>query len=265
MGPTRRGSSSQPRAQVVTRRNVPQAPSSARGGISAAAGADQENAFDGGGIRRQPAGAMPVDPALLLAYLAACLILVLTPGPDLMFVLGQALAGGARRGWAAVTGICCGALCHILLASLGVAALLAAEPALFAALRVAGAGYLLWLGVQALRDARRGAPVLAPGGPARHVVLQGMLTNLLNPKVALFFLAFLPQFVAPGRAPAWAQMLLLGPLLPLLAIPFFALVIEGAGRAASALSRSARATRWLHGIAGSIFLGLGLRLLLDRR
>ena len=92
-----------------------------------------------------------------------------------------------------------------------------------------------------------------------------MLTNLLNPKVALFFLAFLPQFVAPGLAPAWLQMLLLGPLLPLLAVPLFAVLIAGAGRAVSRLNRSARATRWLNGLAGTIFLGLGLRLLLDRR
>ena len=208
---------------------------------------------------------MPLDPTLLLTYLAACVVLILTPGPDLMFILGQTLAGGARRGWAAALGICCGALGHILLAALGVAALVAAEPALFAALKLAGAAYLLWLGVGALRDAARGTPALRPAAPARHVVMQGALTNLLNPKVALFFLAFLPQFVAPDRAPPAVQMLLLGPLLPLLALPVFAVVIAGAGRAAERLGRSARAGRWLNGIAGSIFLALGARLLLDRR
>jgi threonine/homoserine/homoserine lactone efflux protein len=224
---------------------------------------------------------MPLDPALLAAYLLACLVLVLTPGPDMMFVLGQTLSGGPRRGWAAVLGIVCGAFCHIAAAALGVAAILAAEPMLFALLRLAGAAYLVWLGFGALRAAWRGEAGIAPattpsaaapprlqGRPLRgqgRIVLQGMLTNLLNPKVALFFLAFLPQFVAPGLAPAWLQMLLLGPLLPLLALPLFAVLIAGAGRAVGRLNRSARATRWLNGLAGTIFLGLGLRLLLDRR
>ena len=208
---------------------------------------------------------MPLDPALLATYLAACVVLILTPGPDLMFILGQTLAGGPRRGWAAALGVCLGALGHIGLAAAGVAALLAAEPALFAALRLAGAGYLIWLGIGALRDAYRGSPALRPAAPARHVVLQGALTNLLNPKVALFFVAFLPQFVSPGRASPAVQMLLLGPLLPILALPVFALVIAGAGRAADRLGRSARAGRWLNGAAGVIFVGLGARLLLDRR
>lgn len=233
--------------------------------------------------RRRPAQkatAMPLDPALLAAYLLACLVLVLTPGPDMMFVLGQTLSGGPQRGWAAVLGIVCGAFCHIAAAALGVAAILAAEPMLFALLRLAGAAYLVWLGLGALRAAWRGEAGIAPAAPSAgaaprfqgghlrgqgRIVLQGMLTNLLNPKVALFFLAFLPQFVAPGLAPAWLQMLLLGPLLPLLAVPLFAVLIAGAGRAVGRLNRSARATRWLNGLAGTIFLGLGLRLLLDRR
>jgi threonine/homoserine/homoserine lactone efflux protein len=208
---------------------------------------------------------MPIDPALFATYLLACLVVVLAPGPDMMFVLGQTLAGGARRGWAAALGIYCGALVHILAAALGVAAILAAEPAFFAALRLAGGAYLVWLGIQSLHAAWKGAPVLQPAAAVRRVVLQGALTNITNPKVALFFLAFLPQFVSPGRAPEWLQMLLLGPILPLMSVPFFALLIAGAATAATRLSRSARAARWLHGAAGTIFLGLGARLLLARR
>ncbi|HEY8611284.1 MAG TPA: LysE family translocator [Roseomonas sp.] len=212
---------------------------------------------------------MPVDPALLLACVLASIVVVLSPGPDMMFVLGQTLSGGRRRGWAAALGIYCGALVHLLAAALGVAALLAAEPALFTALRLAGGAYLVWLGVQSVRAAWAGAAVELPSTvPARRVVLQGALTNLTNPKVALFFLAFLPQFVAPegeaGRAPEWVQMLILGPILPLLSVPLFALLIAGAAKAAARLSRSARAARWLHGVAGTIFLGLGARLLVSR-
>lgn len=225
---------------------------------------DQQNSFDPLVASRHEA-AMPVDPALLLACVLASIVVVLSPGPDMMFVLGQTLAGGARRGWAAAIGIWCGATLHVLAAALGVAALLAASPALFTVLRLAGAAYLVWLGIGALRAAWQGAPVAVPSAVAtRRVVLQGALTNLTNPKVALFFLAFLPQFVAPGRAAPWVQMLLLGPLLPLLSVPFFAALIAGAGRASARLARSAHAARWLHGAAGAIFLGLGARLLVQR-
>lgn len=207
---------------------------------------------------------MPVDPDLLAGYLLASLVLVVTPGPDMAFVLGQTLAGGARRGWAATAGVYAGVCVHIGLAAAGVAALLAAHPALFTALRIAGAAYLAWLGLQALRAAFRG------GGEGGHAAAgatslgaafrQGFATNLLNPKVGLFFLAFVPLFVDPARSPAWLQMLVLGPMLPAIALPFYALLIPGAARVAGRL-RASSAARWLDGAAGALFLGLGIRLL----
>ncbi len=217
---------------------------------------------------------MPVDPHLLLAYLAACAVLIVTPGPDMLFVVAQTLRGGTARGWAAALGVFVGTFGHVALAALGLAALLAASPKLFLAARVAGAVYLLWLGVSALRSALRPGGgeggTAAPGPPAvvgagrglGAAFRQGMVTNLLNPKVALFFLAFLPQFVAPDRAPARLQMLLLGPLLPLFALPFFGALIAAAGRAASVL---AKARRWLDAAAGAVFVGLGVRVLLAPR
>jgi len=205
---------------------------------------------------------MPLDTHLFLAFLVAAWVLILTPGPDMLFVIGQTLAGGARRGWAAMFGITTGAMVHIALAASGVAALLAASPALFDALRLAGAAYLLWLAYGALRSAWRGGGRLQPAAPARAAFRDGLVTNLTNPKVILFFLAFLPQFVDAGRAPAWLQMAILGPLVPLMAMPVFALLIAGADRAATRLSRMAR---WLDGVAGVLFLALGLRLLVGGR
>lgn len=208
--------------------------------------------------------AMPVDPNLLAGYLLACVVLVLTPGPDMAFVLAQTISGGARRGWAATIGVFTGATVHILAAAAGVAALVAANPVLFTALRVIGALYLLWLGVQAIRAALRGQGGLGDGGvPATSLFAawrQGFLTNLLNPKVGLFFLAFVPLFVDPARSAPWVQMLILGPLLPAISIPFFAVLIAGASRIAHRLRASA-AGRWLDGAAGTLFLGLGVRLL----
>ena len=207
---------------------------------------------------------MPVDPNLLAGYLLACLVLVLTPGPDMAFVLGQTLSGGARRGWAATIGVFSGATVHILAAAAGVAALVAANPILFTGLRVVGALYLLYLGCHAIRAALRGVGGLGEGGaPTMSLAAawrQGFLTNLLNPKVGLFFLAFLPLFVDPARSAPWLQMLILGPLLPAISIPFFAVLIAGASRIAGRL-RASSAGRWLDGAAGTLFLGLGVRML----
>lgn len=129
---------------------------------------------------------------------------------------------------------------------------------------LAGALYLLVLGLQAIRAALR-APA-APGEDAPPAVSLaaafrlGFVTNLLNPKVGLFFLAFVPLFVDPGRSPAWVQMLVLGPLLPAIALPFYALLTPAAARIAGRL-RASSAGRWLDGAAGTLFVGLGIRLL----
>jgi threonine/homoserine/homoserine lactone efflux protein len=207
---------------------------------------------------------MPVDPNLLSGYLLACVVLVLTPGPDMAFVLGQTLSGGARRGWAATIGVFTGATVHILAAAAGVAALVAANPLLFTGLRVIGALYLLYLGFHAIRAAFRGAGGLGEAGAPTASLFaawrQGFLTNLLNPKVGLFFLAFVPLFVDPTRSAPWVQMLILGPLLPAISIPFFAVLIAGAARIAGRL-RASSAGRWLDGAAGTLFVGLGVRML----
>jgi threonine/homoserine/homoserine lactone efflux protein len=222
-----------------------------------------------GGVRH-PRRAMPLDPALFVAFLVAAWVLILVPGPDMLFLLGQTLAGGPRRGMAAMAGIVTGAMIHIAAATAGIAALVAASPLLFAGLQALGAAYLLWLGIGALRAAWRGeagpaAPDAAAAGAVRTAYRKGLLTNLTNPKVALFFLAFLPQFVAPDRAaPPWLQMLLMGPLVPLMAAGAYAPLILGAGRLRRWLAADGggarRAMRWLEGIAGGLFLALGLRL-----
>jgi threonine/homoserine/homoserine lactone efflux protein len=205
---------------------------------------------------------MPIDPNLFPAFLLAAWVLILTPGPDMLFVIGQTLAGGTRRGWAAMLGILSGAMVHVALAASGAAALIAASPMLFEALRLAGAAYLIWLGVGALRAAWRGGGRLVPAAPVRRAFRDGFLTNLTNPKVILFFLAFLPQFVDPARGAVWLQMAILGPLVPLMSLPAYGLLIAGAGRAAARLSAHAR---WLEALAGTLFLGLGLRLLAGGR
>ena len=146
-----------------------------------------------------------MDATTLAAFVSAGLLLNLTPGADVMYVTANALQGGPRRGIAASLGIALGVLTHIALATLGLAALIAANPALFEIIRWAGIAYLLWLAYQAWTAAPAGA-----GTPSRYAVFKGWLTNILNPKVALFILAFLPQFATPGAGPVWQQVLVLG-------------------------------------------------------
>jgi threonine/homoserine/homoserine lactone efflux protein len=147
---------------------------------------------------------MLLDPSLLLAYLAAATALTLSPGPDTMFVLASSASGGTRAGIAATLGIAAGCLAHATMAALGISALIAASPAAFDALRIAGALYLLWIGIDALRafhEGIRGGRMLsaAAGETASwDAFRRGALTNILNPKVGIFYVAFLPQFTDPS-------------------------------------------------------------------
>ncbi len=211
---------------------------------------------------------MILDPQLYVLFVTAALLLTLAPGPDTMFVLGAGLGGGARGGLLASAGIMTGLLVHLTLALVGVSALIAASPLAFDVLRWAGAAYLVWIGaplaVRAWRD-RNAAVVSEPVPTATRVYWQGLTTNLLNPKVAIFYVAFLPQFVAPelGRAPL--QLLLLGLTHWLMGLPYLCAVALASGSAAAWLRSSPGIRRALDAAAGIVFVGLALRLMLLRR
>ncbi len=211
----------------------------------------------------------------LLLFLAAGLVLNLTPGPDVMLIVANAVRAGARAGVAAALGISAGCLVHVAAAALGVSALLAASSAAFGVLKWLGALYLVWVGAQMLRSALMGhasrAVAVGAGAagagcgtgselPLSAVFRSGFLTNVLNPKVALFFLAFVPQFIAPGTANAGWVFLALGLLFTagsLVVCIGWALAASWAARRAGALQR---VLRWLDGVAGGVFVAFGVRL-----
>lgn len=207
---------------------------------------------------------LPVDPLTLLAFIPAGLALNLTPGADMMFCLGQGLRSGRRAAMAANFGIAFGGMVHVTLAALGLGALVAAHPAAFEAIRWIGVGYLLWLALGALRgSAFAGEAAVVPTAPAKAFG-QGLMVNLLNPKVILFILAFLPQFVDPAR-PILPQFLTLG-----LVFSAGGLVVNGAvgmfaGSIGQRMARSAGLSRWLSRISAGIFGALALRLALMPR
>lgn len=206
---------------------------------------------------------MPVDPLTLLAFLPAALALNLTPGADMMFTLGQGLKGGWRAGQAANFGIAAGGLVHVGLAALGLAAVLKAHPAVFEAVRWAGVAYLLWLARSALR-AGPVSPVQVRATPALRVFREAMVVNLLNPKVILFILAFLPQFVDPAR-PVLPQFLALGLVFCAGGLVVNGLVGGLAGTIGGRLARSDSLSRWLGRVSAGIFGLLALRLAVMER
>jgi len=206
----------------------------------------------------------------LLLFAAAVAVLNATPGVDFLLTVTRTLQGGARAGMAAALGISAGCVLHALAAAFGLAALLALHPAAFTAIQWAGAAWLGWLGLGLLRQAWRRPPAnpagdaaAGPAAPARPLWLEfrtGALTNLLNPKVALFFLAFLPQFVPQGAPSKTAAFLLLGAWFVLQGTLFLALLVLLAARL-SRWQATAAARRALGTLGGVLFVALALRLL----
>ncbi|MBX4951530.1 LysE family translocator [Rhizobium binae] len=199
-----------------------------------------------------------------LAFLSAAVLLNLSPGPDIAFILGHTMRGGKRAGFAALFGVWSGACLHVLMAALGLSALLAASAVAFSAVKWVGAAYLFWLGIQALRAGGSGNLMKAAGEkmPVGKIYRQGILVSLLNPKVAIFFLAFLPQFVVEGAGPVWAQLMLHGGLI--IGVAAFIeppLVLLG-GRLADMLKNNQEIERWLDRGLGALFVALGVRLAL---
>ncbi|MFN6008299.1 MAG: LysE family translocator, partial [Paracoccaceae bacterium] len=198
------------------------------------------------------------------AFIPAGLALNLTPGADMMFCLGQGLKSGRRAAMAANFGIAVGGMVHTLLAALGLSALVAAHPSAFEAIRWLGVGYLLWLAISALRSSPFAAEPQVQRTSTAKAFWQGLMVNLLNPKVILFILAFLPQFVDPTR-PILPQFLTLG-----LVFSFGGLMVNGAvglfaGSIGQRVARSAGLAKWLSRISATIFGALALRLALMPR
>lgn len=201
----------------------------------------------------------------LALFLTATLALNLTPGPDMLYVIARSAAEGRRAGIVSALGIAGGTLVHTAAVALGVVSLLAAVPVAFLIVKYSGAAYLIYLGIRALAsDAALTAPVVERGRLSA-VFRQGVITNVLNPKVALFFLAFLPQFVDPAKGPVALQIVLLGLLFNTsgtIVNIVVALLASRAGEWSKSRLPAPRAMRWL---TGGIFIGLGARLaFLDR-
>lgn len=212
---------------------------------------------------------MPVTLAQLALFLPVAFLLSLAPGPDNLTVLSLGLSRGRAASLGFAMGCAAGCLNHTLLAALGVSALIAASPTAFRTLQYAGAAYLCWLGWQALKSygarlAARPAEGQAVPAAARFgsYFRRGLIASAINPKVGLFFLALLPQFVEAASVPPAAQIAVLGIVFALVAASVFGVIAVTAGQLGAWLQRRSTVTRWLDHATGLLFIGLGLRLAL---
>ena len=200
------------------------------------------------------------DPALLLAFIGAGLLLNLTPGADFVFISASGISGGPRVGMAAAVGVNLGIVVHVAMAAAGLSALLIAFPLAYDVIRYAGAAYLIYLAIQAWRSSGEiGQGKAAPS--LLSAIRRGFITNVLNPKTALFIFAFIPQFTDPAIGPIWMQVLFLGGVF--MAFGFaFALSL---GALAGAFSNALKArARLLNRLSAVMFAGLAARLVWDR-
>ena len=198
----------------------------------------------------------------LALFVVAGLLLNVTPGPDTLYIVGRSSTQGLRAGVAAALGVGAGILVHIGAAAVGLSALFAASATAFTVLKLAGAAYLVYVGISLMRTSAARVPVLQAAG-LRAVFIQGFWTNVLNPKVALFFLAFLPQFVDPAAAHKTLALLFLGLVFNVNGTLWNVLVAWSAAHVGRALVPG-RAAAWFNRAVGAIFVVLGVRLALSR-
>jgi threonine/homoserine/homoserine lactone efflux protein len=206
------------------------------------------------------------DIEVLLAFTAAGIVLVLTPGPDMTLFIGQTLTGGRTRGIAALLGASTGLVVHTTLAAFGLSTLLAASATAFGILKVVGVAYLIWLAIEALRrgSALTLEPEAAEAQPVARVYLTGVGINLLNPKIVMFFLTFLPQFVSASDPHAGGKLMFLGLYFIALGIPLCIALIFLAERFTGAIRRSPKVMRAIDYLFAGLMGAFAVRLLFAR-
>lgn len=206
---------------------------------------------------------MPTIHTLAL-FSAAALVLLLVPGPAVLYIVNRSIAQGARAGLVSVAGIHVGTLVHVAAGILGLSAILMTSAAAFGAVKVAGAVYLVWLGIRAWTGAGRETPTTVSSRPLRRVFVDGVVVNTLNPKTAAFFLAFVPQFVDHTRPDTTSQLLILGGLFIALGIISDGAYALAAGSIGGWFARNPTYTTVRDRASGAVLVGLGAAALFAR-
>jgi threonine/homoserine/homoserine lactone efflux protein len=200
-----------------------------------------------------------------LTFFTAAALLTLSPGPDIAFILAQTAKRGRQAGFLAMYGVWTGAFFHVFLAAFGLSAILATSAATFGVVKLAGAGYLIWLGVQSFRSHGPSNKTKPLDSSSTSIYKQGILVAALNPKTALFFLSFLPQFVETKAGPVSAQLFLHGSLVIAVALFIEPLLVIAGAKLTTKMNSNPRLGIWLDRGLGTLFVGLGLSLITQQQ
>jgi len=202
-----------------------------------------------------------IEPTKFLLFIGVSWALILSPGPDMFYVISRGIAHGRRAGILSATGVVCGILVHTTAAALGLTLLLQTSALAFLVVKYIGAAYLIYLGVKAwLEKSTLNLQSSAPAVKSSALFWQGVLSNVLNPKIAIFFLAFLPQFVEKGSGYVAWQMIFLGVMFACFGLCFLLVVGYSSGTIGRWLTQRPQYTQSLQRLAGGILIGLGIRL-----
>jgi threonine/homoserine/homoserine lactone efflux protein len=204
--------------------------------------------------------------AQIVLFIATSLLLIITPGQDMILVMSRSISQGSKAGIATAAGVCTGLVGHTVLAALGLGALLSASATLFTTVKLVGAGYLFYLGIKMLRSKSQEIAVSEVGAaPLSTHYIQGTISNLSNPKIAIFYLAYLPQFVPAGTSHPTPTLLALGVAFAALTFLVKAPIGFGAGALSSWLRSRPFVQLWINRLSGLVLIGLGVRLAVERR
>jgi threonine/homoserine/homoserine lactone efflux protein len=207
-----------------------------------------------------------IDTAAIVGVAAAALAMVLTPGPNMMYLVSRTVSQGRQAGLVSLTGVAAGFAVYLAAATAGITAVFAVVPGLYLAMKLAGAGYLGWLAWQAVRPGGTSvfAPATLPADPTRRLFTMGMVTNLLNPKIAIMYMALIPHFVAPEHGRVWLQSLCLGVVQITVALTVNGLIVLGAGGIATFLTGRPLWLRAQRYVMGSMLGAIAVLLATDR-
>ncbi len=206
-----------------------------------------------------------IDLSMLTLFIPASLLLIIAPGPDILFVVAQGVSSGKRAGFFTALGLAFGNSVHTLAAALGVSLIFKTSVVAFTVFKIAGAIYLFYLAYKAIKHRKDLMKINEQDRkPAHHLMARGFIMNVLNPKVALFFLAFLPQFVAKNTGSPFGQFLILGAIFIILVVIIFGAIGLTAGTFGQFLTRSLTANEALNWLCAAVFIGLGIKLVLTK-
>ena len=206
-----------------------------------------------------------IEPAKFVLFIGVSWALILAPGPDMLYVISRGITQGRRAGMLSAVGVVCGILVHTTAAAFGLSLILQTSALAFLIVKTLGAAYLIYLGIKAWRDKSTFRLQPASDASFRRVFWQGVFSNVLNPKIAVFFLAFLPQFVDQGSGNAPLQMVILGLTFAGFGLSFLLVIGYSSGKIGNLLTRRPQVGQFLQRLTGGILIGLGIRLALTER